>query len=243
MGFAAGDQNLYRFVGNEPTDDTDPSGLQKGVRGNGAVAFEGGILVIFSGESRDALLRAKGGWADEARAFAEEMMKRHPELTREQRLGVQNAVRHLYWMMLLTARYGEGAAKHIGDMHEYGENSIDSLIDQFHNALARSQAPDVRAKLCQTVDPIADQYKWMDSVPGNTSYVQMRSTLLEVTWKPLEVETKKSIRETITKLIDASAKDPFNGPLIIDPSDPRVRTLPGWYKGIPAETSGSNRSK
>jgi RHS repeat-associated protein len=27
-GFGGGDVNLYRFVGNEPTDETDPSGLQ-----------------------------------------------------------------------------------------------------------------------------------------------------------------------------------------------------------------------
>jgi hypothetical protein len=32
MGFQAGDQNLYRFVGNSPTNATDPSGLL-GVRG------------------------------------------------------------------------------------------------------------------------------------------------------------------------------------------------------------------
>src|SRR5437016_4640357 len=30
MGFAASDVNLYRFVGNRPTNETDPSGLQGG---------------------------------------------------------------------------------------------------------------------------------------------------------------------------------------------------------------------
>jgi hypothetical protein len=29
LGFAAGDANLYRYVGNDPTDFTDPDGLQK----------------------------------------------------------------------------------------------------------------------------------------------------------------------------------------------------------------------
>src|ERR1700722_8006947 len=27
IGFAAGDANLYRYVGNDPTNNTDPSGL------------------------------------------------------------------------------------------------------------------------------------------------------------------------------------------------------------------------
>lgn len=30
IGFAAGDSNLYRYVGNSPTNETDPSGLQRG---------------------------------------------------------------------------------------------------------------------------------------------------------------------------------------------------------------------
>ena len=28
LGFAAGDANLYRYVGNDPPDLTDPTGLQ-----------------------------------------------------------------------------------------------------------------------------------------------------------------------------------------------------------------------
>ncbi len=34
IGFEAGDANLYRFVGNSPTDYTDPSGLQKQKNGD-----------------------------------------------------------------------------------------------------------------------------------------------------------------------------------------------------------------
>src|SRR5271165_875426 len=31
LGFAAGDSNLYRFVGNEPNNQTDPTGFQTGI--------------------------------------------------------------------------------------------------------------------------------------------------------------------------------------------------------------------
>lgn len=34
LGFQAGDENLYRFVGNNPTNFTDPSGLQKQKNGD-----------------------------------------------------------------------------------------------------------------------------------------------------------------------------------------------------------------
>jgi len=35
LGFAAGDSNLYRYVNNEPTNATDPSGLQAPIQGSG----------------------------------------------------------------------------------------------------------------------------------------------------------------------------------------------------------------
>ena len=31
MGYAAGDENLYRYVDNDPTDRTDPTGLMVSV--------------------------------------------------------------------------------------------------------------------------------------------------------------------------------------------------------------------
>ena len=31
LGFAAGDTNLYRYVGNDPTNATDPSGLEQDI--------------------------------------------------------------------------------------------------------------------------------------------------------------------------------------------------------------------
>ena len=44
IGFDAGDNNFYRFVGNSPTNFTDPSGLQYGPRGEpGAGGFLSGV--------------------------------------------------------------------------------------------------------------------------------------------------------------------------------------------------------
>jgi hypothetical protein len=48
IGFAAGDPNLYRFVGNDPTSKTDPSGLQ-------AVA---GVATLRGGTIQGALVQA-----------------------------------------------------------------------------------------------------------------------------------------------------------------------------------------
>ena len=41
MGFAAGDTNLYRYVGNEPTDQQDSSGLDDKVEAQGWLIFSG----------------------------------------------------------------------------------------------------------------------------------------------------------------------------------------------------------
>jgi hypothetical protein len=38
MGFAAGDTNLYRYVGNDPVNDRDPTGLQDA--GDGSLRYE-----------------------------------------------------------------------------------------------------------------------------------------------------------------------------------------------------------
>ena len=44
LGFAAGDANLYRYVGNSPTNATDPLGLQRYVdpQGSGGSGADGG---------------------------------------------------------------------------------------------------------------------------------------------------------------------------------------------------------
>jgi RHS repeat-associated protein len=49
IGFSAGDANLYRYVGNSPTNATDPSGL------DGEVLFQGRTLLLSDGTRiRDA---------------------------------------------------------------------------------------------------------------------------------------------------------------------------------------------
>jgi hypothetical protein len=43
MGFAAGDANLYRYVGNAPTNVTDPTGLDAWTRIGGGLQFVFGL--------------------------------------------------------------------------------------------------------------------------------------------------------------------------------------------------------
>jgi hypothetical protein len=246
IGFQAGDVNLYRFVENDPTNATDPSGLQKGIRGNARALLEAALIATYP-DGQEALRRATGSWADEARDYSEVVKNRYPnpKATPEQRRGIQNATRHLYWMMLLTARYGEGLAEEIGNLHEFGENSVDSLIDQYHNAVAREVAPKIYPKLLKTVEPIISQYQFLNNVPGS-NYGQILSTLMEAAWAKEEEDTKKEIKKIIDKLVEDSVKDPFKGRLIIDPSDPRIKNIPGWKKDLPQEHRGwwdSTKSK
>jgi uncharacterized protein RhaS with RHS repeats len=49
-GFAAGDTNLYRYVGNEPTADVDPSGLDELPTNPFAPASPVGVTVIYKTE-------------------------------------------------------------------------------------------------------------------------------------------------------------------------------------------------
>ncbi|MGH7927338.1 MAG: RHS repeat-associated core domain-containing protein, partial [Candidatus Binatia bacterium] len=67
-GFAAGDVNLYRYVGNSPTNYTDPTGLDAGITGEGThtgIAVElrglhGEVIAVLVADFRSANLGNEG---------------------------------------------------------------------------------------------------------------------------------------------------------------------------------------
>lgn len=50
----------------------------------------------------------------------------------------RNAMRHALWQGSLAYRFGTNAAKEIGDIHERGEEGLDTWIDQYNNQVARN---------------------------------------------------------------------------------------------------------
>lgn len=92
LGFNAGDTNLYRYVGNDPTTDTDPSGLMalpvwlklwaawgstppRPQMPQGAPAWGRGTVKWGTG-AKDAAKRASEITCDEARALDRQMVQR-----------------------------------------------------------------------------------------------------------------------------------------------------------------------
>jgi hypothetical protein len=61
VGFDAGDGNLYRFVGNEPTNATDPSGLEIRLYYKSATSSGGGHIEIVVWDPKGDLGEAFGG--------------------------------------------------------------------------------------------------------------------------------------------------------------------------------------
>src|SRR5690242_3223349 len=95
LGFAAGDQNLYRFVGDDPVNFVDPSGLEKGFVGNLDAIWKSlraiGFFDVQAGR------RFTGEWANEARQFAKEMADKYKHCPGIDAERLENAARHAYW--------------------------------------------------------------------------------------------------------------------------------------------------
>jgi len=150
IGFEGGDSNVYRYVGGNPANYTDPLGLQassssggpggSSSASSGASSGSGGASPITQGANAywngasaraiaDAAPTGKIGRA--ATDFGKQWQKSHGG-------DWGNAARHGYWQAMLTAVHGEQAAKAIGDAHELGvEGSLDSRTDQYNNKVAR----------------------------------------------------------------------------------------------------------
>lgn len=149
LGYNAGDTNLYRYVGNNPTNATDPSGLEKSPTYN---RFHEGLASL-------SLLGSK--ITQEARRLAdkaeEAARKRFPGAILHNDRG--DAWRHCYWSALMRTRlvvsgdfnlssspnftdskHVDNVAHYIGWMHEEfgkkaGQPPIQYAMDMHNNEI------------------------------------------------------------------------------------------------------------
>lgn len=227
LGFKAGDTNFYAFVGDNPTSWTDPTGLEKGVGGN----VEAIKKAIGAGLATDpvSLRRVTSTWAKEAQKFAKELREKYEKCTNVDGERIENAARHMYWMMLITSRYGPKVAEAVGDAHEAGESSLDSLIDQYHNKLAREKQARWHERFSDLVNTAMD--KRINDLAG-TAVVAPPNMLFDVTedeWRKQEERLKQAIKSGITRMLTGGDDCPCKETeLIIDWNDPRIKKLPGY---------------
>ena len=75
LGFDAGDENLYRFVGNDPVSYTDPTGLTKGFFGHVEAVLKtlGAMGIVDTQVAK----RAIWDFANEAFKFSQEMVDKY----------------------------------------------------------------------------------------------------------------------------------------------------------------------
>lgn len=140
IGFAAGDTNQYRYVGNGSASFMDPSGMAKGF-GNEVWEKVGGVFAV---GPYDAFSASGSEWhtgwlAKEATDFGnmkadddvdrarEEAEKRGETLSAEEEKQIRsdmfNCARHAYWQAVLTILHGEEDAESLAGLHEAGEQA------------------------------------------------------------------------------------------------------------------------
>jgi hypothetical protein len=158
----------------------------------------------------------------EAHTFAREVMNQYPAskgYTDDLRTWIQEAARHYYWQMMLTIRFGPDVAKAIGDWHETDLSlnpkpiSLDTILDQHHNKMAREAAAPLRAEFLKAVDA---HRKAMPLQFSENSGETME-------WDKNRTKYSSLVKEYILKLIDeAVRRKNVDNKVIIYPEDPFI---------------------
>jgi RHS repeat-associated protein len=132
--FDAGDYNLFRYCHNDPLDFTDPMGLW-GIGDLKETAYS-----LWNAGPR-ATWDAQPFWGDTTGKFAVQQGK---AATKQygNNPNAGESVRHEVWEAELARKWGQKAAKAIGDAHERfkSRDARDSKRDQYHNELGRQNA-------------------------------------------------------------------------------------------------------
>jgi RHS repeat-associated protein len=143
--FAAGDANIYRYCGNEPINWFDPMGLCS--KTSNSENFNDFRQVW------DALLSAGPFAAWDAQPFIGDTsgawaVNAGKQATKDYgNPDAGEAIRHEAWQSELSRKFGEKAAKAIGDSHERrSPDARDSSRDQFNNKLGRERGNESKGR-------------------------------------------------------------------------------------------------
>jgi RHS repeat-associated protein len=158
MGFAAGDSNLFRYVGNAPADARDATGLEDSSRrvGRGGDQARRALdcLGIETGaplSPLDAFVTLHdaglpGGWIYQAAHGNAGLYHQDGKPDSE---WVVKAIRHCVWQALITISRGADVAETIGNIHERNESPDDvrSTEDLHNNVIGRRIGEEALAEL------------------------------------------------------------------------------------------------
>jgi RHS repeat-associated protein len=127
-GFAAGDTNLQRYVGNDPTNATDPTGREGPNRYEMAAAVRYPISA-FRGN------QAASEAGDLAAKAANDL-----GVSGTIHNGPEDALRHAIWNALMAQRIGVEKAELFATLHEAVPNPIpeELLMDMWNNEVGRA---------------------------------------------------------------------------------------------------------
>lgn len=140
----SGDYNLFRYCHNDPLDLTDPMGLHGQYPYTDDIdeffysVSHAGIRATFDAQSKFG--NTTGKFAVEQGKLATTQYGQNPN--------AGEAVRHEVWQSELARKYGEQAAKAVGDAHEKfkSRDPDDSRRDQYHNQRGRENGTVGRSK-------------------------------------------------------------------------------------------------
>ena len=153
--FDAGDPNLYRFVGNDPTNYRDPSGLFgepnnfPGLnRPRSEIDDYLNLLLANSTSPADYADKLATFWNIEkaAREAADKIeanyRSQHPGASDQEADDINNAAKHAIGMALLMAIYkNEDLVTTLGNIHEFhAYTPVESGVDEYNNAKGRELA-------------------------------------------------------------------------------------------------------
>ena len=136
--FGGGQANLYAYVGNDPVNLTDPTGLLSTQEFLLCLANPAGCMAsLNAGNTANRDLRRLYGVPDPKGAFGSDHSSGPPGVPDG---GTANAILHCTWQCILASQTDAETARDFGDAHEAGRDDPNSCMDIENNRRGRDLA-------------------------------------------------------------------------------------------------------